>query len=64
MTVSARGIAISFISQALCLADMGRIHESLPLEVQTYQLVCDHGYDAISDEIEPILDSLSRAAQE
>jgi len=43
---------------------MGRIHESLPLEVQTYQLVCDHGYDAISDEIEPILDSLSRAAQE
>ena len=60
----AEGLATSLANQALILSQMGRAREGLPLAEEADQLAISHGYKALAEETESLLNDLRQAAEE
>ena len=57
------GLAISLVSQAEALEQMGRPQEGLPLAEEAHQIAASHGDASLAGQIEPLLKTLRQAAQ-
>ena len=60
---NAEGLAGSLANQSVVLKQMGRAQEGLPLVEEACRIAASHGYTALVEQIEPILNSLRLAAQ-
>ncbi|HEX41329.1 MAG TPA: tetratricopeptide repeat protein [Phycisphaerales bacterium] len=57
-------LAIALANQAAVLAQMGRAREGLPLAEQAHQLAAQHGYAVVANQIEPVVNTMRREAQQ
>ena len=57
-------LAITLANQAAVLAQMGRAREGLPLAEQAHQLAAQHGYAALANQIESVVNTMRREAQQ